>query len=163
MVAGPHCRDASPVPDVHEPRYDTPRLVNNAARVPHLNSVHGVRLLPGRQRLGRDLLPLAALNSLSALGAEIVGRSYGGGMLKLEPKEADVLPVPAPAVVSSAAEQLHALRPQLATALRGGELIAAIDLVDRALLVEGLGLRRKEVRVLRAAREAMFARRASRG
>lgn len=143
--------------------HDTPRLVNNAARVPHVNSVHGVRLWPGRQRVGQDLLPLAALNSLTALGAELVGRSYGGGMLKLEPKEADLLPVPALAVLSDAVDELRALRPQLAKALRGGELIDGIGLVDRVVLVDGLGLRRKDVKVLREARETLFARRSSRG
>lgn len=143
--------------------HDIPRLVANGARVPHLNSVHGVRLRPGRQRVGSDLLPIAALNSLTALGAEVVGRSYGGGMLKLEPKEADHLPVPAMSLVGAAAEQLRAVRPQLATAMRGGELLSAIDIVDRVVLVDGLGLRRKDVKILREAREAMFARRSSRG
>lgn len=158
------------VPMVEDPHlfltymnHDTPRLVNNAAGVPHLNSVHGVRLVAGRQRVGQDLLPIASLNSLTVLGAEIVGRSYGGGMLKLEPKEADLLPVPSIALVSELAGQLRALRPQLSSALRGGELLAVLDLVDRALLIEGLGLRRKDVKLLRAARDAMFARRASRG
>jgi hypothetical protein len=166
------CRVRKPwwrVPTVESPHlfltymnHDTPRLVSNTAGVPHVNSVHGVRLEPGRQRVGQDLLPIAALNSLTALGAEVVGRSYGGGMLKLEPKEAGLLPVPGFGVLSSVADQLRALRPQLSTALRGGELLAAFDLVDRALLVEGLGLRRRDVRRLREAREAMFARRTSR-
>jgi len=84
-------------------------------------------------------------------------------MLKLEPKEADLLPVPALAVLSDAVDELRALRPQLAKALRGGELIDAIDLVNRVVLVDGLGLRRKDVKVLREARETLFARRSSRG
>ncbi len=35
-----------------------------------------------------ELLPLAFLNSATLFSAEMVGRSYGGGVLKLEPKEA---------------------------------------------------------------------------
>lgn len=142
--------------------HDTPRLVRNAASVSHLNSVHGVRLRKGRQRLGRDVLPIAALNTLTMLGAELVGRSYGGGMLKLEPKEADQLPVPSHALVHDVSAALRDLHPLLGQALRGGALEEAVGLVDRALLIEGAGLRRRQVRDLREAREAMFARRSAR-
>ncbi len=71
---------------------DSPRLCANHARVHHVNSVHGVYLRPELRELGLDLLPLGALTSMTLLGAETVGRAYGGGMLKLEPKEADRLP-----------------------------------------------------------------------
>lgn len=143
--------------------HDTPRLVRNSAGIRHLNSIHGVRLHPGLIADGQDLLPIAALNTMTMLGAELVGRSYGGGMLKLEPKEADKLPVPSPELLRRNADQLRALRPQLSKALRGGRLVNAMDLVDRVLLVEGAGLKRQQVKVLREARDAMFARRVSRG
>jgi adenine-specific DNA-methyltransferase len=143
--------------------HDTPRLVRNAAKVPHLNSIHGVTLRSGRRQLGQDLLPLAALNSLTLLGAELVGRSYGGGMLKLEPTEADVLPVPSAELVSEAAPALRALRPSFGQMMRGRALSAAVDLVDRAVLIEALGLRREQIKALRTARELLFARRAARG
>ena len=65
---------------------DTPRLCTNRKSVYHLNSVHGVYLRKGLRQLGMDLLPLASLNSMTLLGAETVGRAYGGGMLKLEPR-----------------------------------------------------------------------------
>ena len=100
------CRVRSPwwkVPRVGVPdllltymNHDTPRLVANEAGVTYLNSVHGVTLQPEHRKLGRDLLPIGVLNSLTLLGAELVGRSYGGGILKVEPKEADLLPVPVP-------------------------------------------------------------------
>jgi hypothetical protein len=142
--------------------HDAPRLVHNSAGVPYLNSIHGVRLRTGHQRLGQELLPVAALNSMTVLGAELVGRAYGGGMLKLEPKEADVLPIPSKALVQAAADHLRAVRPQLGPALRGGALLDAAALVDEALLVHGAGLSRKDLKLLRDARTAMFERRAAR-
>jgi len=142
---------------------DTPRLSTNAARAGHLNSVHGVYLGAKVRKLGKDLLPLASLTSMTLVGAETVGRAYGGGMLKLEPREADRLPVPAPAVVEAAAERLAAIRPQVAGLLRGGKLVEAAKLVDDVLLVGELGMARSDVRVLRDAHAALTARRVARG
>lgn len=85
---------------------DTPRITTNNANVRHLNSVHGIYLNDTYRDVGRELLPLAALTSMTLVGAETVGRAYGGGMLKLEPREADRLPVPSPEVVDSARDGL---------------------------------------------------------
>jgi adenine-specific DNA-methyltransferase len=142
---------------------DTPRLTTNRARVHHLNSVHGVYLQPEHRQLGMDLLPLAALNSLTLVGAETVGRAYGGGMLKIEPKEADRLPVPSPGLIADAREHLTALRPQMATHLRNGCLVEAAHLVDDVLLVGELGMSRADVRALRDAHAELTARRVARG
>jgi len=142
--------------------HDRPRLVSNDARVDILNSVYGVTLRQGRKELGKELLPIAMLNSLSLLGAEMVGRAYGGGLLKLEPKEADRLPVPSKQLLEATAGPLRALRPQLSTALRSGRLTDAIKLVDRTILQEGAGLEWGQLRAIRRAREALFARRVSR-
>ncbi|MGH3627423.1 MAG: Eco57I restriction-modification methylase domain-containing protein, partial [Sciscionella sp.] len=97
---------------------DTPRISTNSARAHHLNSVHGIFLCREHRRLGTPLLPIAALNSITLLGAETVGRAYGGGMLKLEPREADVLPVPSPELARAHRAQLQALRRPVAAHLR---------------------------------------------
>ena len=166
------CRVRSPwwkVPRVRVPdlfltymNHDAPRLVANRARLHYLNSIHGVILRPGLRQLGMDLLPMAMLNSLTLLGAELVGRSYGGGMLKLEPKEADKLPLPSPDTLRDSQSALRALRPQLSRYLRNGELREVVKLVDRALLREHLKMRREAVERLREAREQLFQRRAIR-
>ena len=142
--------------------HETPRLVTNSARVRHLNSVHAVRLKSGRVRLGSALLPLAALNTLTSLSAELVGRSYGGGILKLEPTEANTLAVPSLATLQSWSVALQSLMPQLEKPLRGGALNDVIRQVDDALLIETLGLRKRDVRALEDARMMMFERRAAR-
>jgi hypothetical protein len=141
---------------------DRPRLVTNRAGVRHLNSLYGVRLRPGRRKLGMDLLPLAAVNSLTLLGGELVGRAYGGGMLKLEPREADNLPLPSFTLLGRVAANLRPLRARVAQAIRDGDLLGAVALVDQVILSDALGLAPERIEELREAREVMFGRRASR-
>jgi len=143
--------------------HDRPRLVTNNADVYHLNSLYGVTLKAGHRTVGRELLPIGCLNSLTLLGAEMVGRSYGGGLLKLEPTEADSLPVPSADVLERAGKELRPLRPQLSSALRRGKLGEAADLVDRVILRKLMGQSEKAVRLLRQARATLFSRRISRG
>ncbi|MCE6952402.1 N-6 DNA methylase [Cereibacter sphaeroides] len=166
VATGYKCRNRSPwwrVPLVRRPDlfltymdHERPRLVENAAGVQILNSVYGVCLTEERRQIGRELLPLAAINSVTLLGAEVVGRAYGGGLLKLEPREADRLPVPSLALVAERAEQLRAVKPQLATALRGGRVQKAAELVDRILFPSA------DLDAIRAAREILFRRRQAR-
>jgi adenine-specific DNA-methyltransferase len=142
---------------------DTPRLTTNSAGVRHLNSVHGVYLGEQTRDLGRELLPLASLNSVTLLGAELVGRAYGGGILKIEPREADQLPVPTPAVVAACRDALGARRPAVRAALRSGDLLAAVRLVDHVLLRGHLGLDAGQHAELVAAHALLTARRIARG
>lgn len=141
---------------------DTPRLTTNTAGALHLNSVHGVYLSPTHRTLGREILPVAALNSVTMLGAEFTGRAYGGGMLKMEPGEADLWALPSPAVALQARDALIALRPQVAGKLRTGKVLEAAKLVDDVLLVRTLGMRRGEVAEIRAARNTLAGRREAR-
>ncbi|MFF5296714.1 N-6 DNA methylase [Paractinoplanes globisporus] len=143
---------------------DTPRLCTNRARVHNLNSVHGLYLKPSHLRAGQELLSIASLNSVTLVGAETVGRPYGGGILKLEPKEADRLPIPALEVVQKSKEKLAAIRPQVAARLRTpGGLQEAVRLVDNALLVDTLGMTRSRVRTLRETYAQLSQRRIARG
>ncbi len=142
---------------------DTPRLSTNRARAHHLNSVHGVYLRPGLKQRGQELLPLGSLTSMTLVGAETVGRAYGGGMLKLEPREADRLPVPSAELLTAAQKRLSAIRPQVARLLRSSKLVDAAKLVDDVLLVGEAGMTRSKVRELRDAHAQLTARRIARG
>ncbi|WP_250279197.1 N-6 DNA methylase [Frankia sp. Cppng1_Ct_nod] len=140
----------------------TPQLATNLAAAAHLNSVHGVALEAEHRRTGRDLLPLAALNSVTMLGAETVGRAYGGGMLKLEPREAARLLVPAPELVERLRPQLSGARRTVARALAAGRLVDAVAVVDEVLLTDGIGLSRGAHEEVAAARYALWFRRNAR-
>lgn len=141
---------------------DTPRLTTNTAGAWHLNSVHGLYLSETHRDLGRELLPVAALNSVTMLGAEFTGRAYGGGLLKMEPGEADLWALPSPATVANARDELTAVRPQVAGKLRSGKVLEAAKLVDDVLLVRSLGMKRTDVAHVREAHAALAGRRESR-
>lgn len=143
--------------------HDRPRLTTNDAGALVLNSLYGVKLNAEVRDVGKATLPIACLNTVTLLGSEVVGRSYGGGLLKHEPREADLMPVPTPAILSAAAHELTLIAPQLATALRQNNLLRAVELVDAVVLERHLKLDALQLGQLRHAREALFQRRIARG
>ena len=138
---------------------DTPRLTANEAGARHLNSVHGVYLNDAHRELGRELLPLASLNSVTLLHAEMVGRAYGGGILKIEPKEADVWAMPSPALISTRADALCAVKQQVADLLEEGRLLDAVEVVDGIVLKRCGDLSVKQIKQIRRARTDLANRR----
>jgi tRNA1(Val) A37 N6-methylase TrmN6 len=73
--------------------HETPRLAWNQARALSTNLIHGVYLADP------SMAPAIAsgwANPATALSAEVEGRTYGGGILKLETKEAERVLLPAP-------------------------------------------------------------------
>jgi adenine-specific DNA-methyltransferase len=139
-----------------------PRLVTNSARVAFVNSMHGVRLRPHAPKSAKAALPLLALNSVTMLGAEVYGRSYGGGVLKMEPREAASLPVPAPAVLEAAFRRITAERHSLDRQLRNGIWTAVVKRVDEVLLRDVLKLSADETRELHEAARSLRERRLGR-
>lgn len=142
---------------------DTPRLTTNRARAHHLNSVHGVYLKPEHRDLACELLPLASLNSVTLLNAEMVGRSYGGGILKMEPREADRWAVPSPTLVAARAEALRSIKTRVGDLLNTGALLEAVRHVDEALLLDAAHVTSQELTSVRAAHQELTARRVTRG
>lgn len=140
--------------------HDRPRLIANESGARILNSLYGVKLKDARREIGRKLLPLACLNSITLLGAEVVGRAYGGGLLKLEPREADKLPVPSMSRISENADALAAIAPQLNSALRNNKLEDACRIVDPLLFSD---VTEEDWKLIRMAREMLFQRRRARG
>jgi adenine-specific DNA methylase len=134
--------------------YDHPRIIANGAGATSTDTIHRVRMLNGLAPLH---LAAASVNSVTFAFAEVLGRSYGGGVLELEPREAEALPFPDPHALTRAdAKEVDSL-------LRAGKLIAALDYVDARLLVQSLGLDRDLVSTLRGVWVRLRDRRLTRG
>ena len=129
------------------------RIVVNTARVLHTNTVHGVRL---KSTTNATALASTWTNSLSLLSSELVGRSYGGGVLKLEPTEAEAVVLPPLTGDDDRVRKLDEY-------VRGRDLRRALDLVDEIVLRQGLDLSGAQVLMLRDAGELLRSRRRGRG
>ncbi|HLM73272.1 MAG TPA: class I SAM-dependent methyltransferase [Polyangiaceae bacterium] len=133
-----------------------PRLVVNEARATNTNTVHGVFLSDPALAA-----PLAAafLSSATLLSAEIEGRSYGGGVLKMEPREALKLRVPdlSPRLI----ERLTAILPEIDALVRAQRTDEASAAVDRIVL--GDVMSEREVSSIRESLMSLRTRRMVRG
>ena len=142
-----------------------PRIVANPARAHHLNSIHGLRVRPELRALASRTLPLLALSSYSLLSAEIEGRSYGGGVLKLEPREADRWLVPNPET-AMLANELHGTLLNLGSKLiRSGDLAGASEIANQIVgdLLHEVSLVPIDSNAVRSARSDLLRRRLTRG
>lgn len=107
-----------------------PRITVNRAGATTTDTVHRVRV---REGVDVAALSTAFHNSATFAFTESMGRSYGGGILELEPGEAELLPVPPLGLVTPD------LVTDVDTLLKSGEVEKALDMVDRQVLVDGLG------------------------
>lgn len=129
-----------------------PLLVVNQAGATSTDTIHRVRL-----RSGVDAHRLAAafFNSLTLSWAEVCGRSYGGGVLELEPREAEELPIPYHANLPIDADKVASLLAQ-------GQPYEALNYVDGVVLQDYLGFDAMTRRRLRRAWEQLRDRRIER-
>lgn len=139
-----------------------PRLISNSAKVGFLNSMHGMRLRKGTPKCAKTALPLLMMNSVTILGAELYGRSYGGGVLKMEPREAARLPVPTPQGLEDAWERIRGERASLDNKLRIGHWEAVNERVDEVLLRDVLKLTPATTQVINQAARFLRERRVGR-
>lgn len=116
-----------------------PKIIVNKTKATCTDTIHRVRLLNGTKG---EVIAAAFLNSLTFAFSEVMGRSYGGGVLELEPNEAETLPLPLMGAERLDLSRLHEL-------LLRGDIEAVLDITDKTLLIDGLGLTAEEANLLR--------------
>jgi len=129
-----------------------PKLVENRTQATSTDTIHRVRYHQPQQA---DQISMAFLNSMTFAFAEVLGRSYGGGVLELEPNEAEQIPIPFFLDTQLDLEELDKLE-------RGGRIDAILDITDKKLLQGKMGLSKSEVELLRASWRKLSGRRMGR-
>ena len=162
------CRVRSPwysVPHVYEPDAFltymsgvTPRLVTNDARVVAPNTLHVVRLHP-QTTYTSDAIAALWPTSLTRLSVEIEGHALGGGMLKLEPREAENCLIPSPNIHNG---KLKQLANELDTLIRSNKQALAQERSDQEILKGELGLSQRDCHLLKEAADSLLNRRYAR-
>lgn len=130
-----------------------PKLVLNQGEASSTDTIHRVRFNPG---VNPQLAVLSFLNSLTFAFSEILGRSYGGGVLTFEPTEVEELPMPmlkTEGIIDF--EEIDLL-------MRQKKIIQVLDIIDKALLIDQLGYSKIEVQAFRSIWQKLSSRRIGR-
>ncbi|HWQ15964.1 MAG TPA: N-6 DNA methylase [Roseiflexaceae bacterium] len=159
------CRTRSPwfrVPHVYMPdillSYMSglkPRLVINDAAAVTPNNLHVVRMHP-LAPVGREALAVGWQTSLTRLSVELEGHALGGGMLKLEPTEAERVVVP---LFQASTVRVGAAAHELDLLLRNGSDEQARERADHMVLREVVGLSKQDCQLLSTAADMLRDRR----
>jgi len=159
------CRVRSPwysVPHVYQPdgflTYMSgvaPRFVSNDAGVVAPNSLHIVRR-HAQTKLSCDSIAALWQTSLTRLSVEIEGHALGGGMLKLEPSEAENSIVANPGIDEA---KLGELSIELDALVRSAKQKEAQEVADKIVLQEYLGVSKRDCVYLQKAAQRLVNRR----
>jgi adenine-specific DNA-methyltransferase len=117
--------------------YDFPRFVHNRAGATSTDTIHRLTC-----KAEPEAVVANAYTHLTAASAEIEGRSYGGGVLELEPTEAERLLMPARLAGALPLAECDGL-------VRAGRLDEVLAANDRLVLAGQLGLARGDCIMLR--------------
>lgn len=129
-----------------------PKLIINKARSTTTDTIHRVKANPGTNI---NLLTASFYNSLTFAHAEIIGRSYGGGVLELEPSESEKLLVPYDELADLDIEFVDKL-------IREKGVDELLDYVDQKLLIDLCGFSHKDVQEFRQIWRKLMGRRKTR-
>jgi len=91
-------------------------------------------------------IAISVVSSFSELSAELVGRSYGGGVLKLEPSEVSKLLI---AVPKDGFPNVNCHFDKMNQLLIDGDVQEAVSLADKITLSQYLGLEERDIKCLR--------------
>jgi len=130
--------------------YDFPRAVLNLTKATSTDTIHRMTC-----RESPEAVVAGLYSHLTAASAEMEGRSYGGGVLELEPTEAEKLLLPRTLGTGIPLVEIDAL-------VRSGRLQDALAQNDRQILMDNIGLSQTECAILKAIWTKMRERRRSR-
>ncbi len=158
---GYKCANRSPwfvVPSVWEPQgfllrqiYDFPRIILNRAEATCTDTIHRLNCNSEPEHF----IPLT-YTYLTGASAEIEGRSYGGGILAVEPTEAERLLVPARVLPAMPIKECDDL-------VRRGHLNELLRENSRLVLIDGIGISESDCETLKGIWNRMKERRLRRG
>ena len=117
--------------------YDFPRMVLNQAKVTSTDTIHRLTCKAKPEHVIAN-----TYTYLTAASAEIEGRSYGGGVLELEPTEAERLLMPAKLATALPLDECDRMT-------RAGDLDDVLAENSRLVLMDAMGLSRSECTLLR--------------
>jgi hypothetical protein len=122
--------DDGRVPDAFFPvmHHWGPRLVLNPYGFTNTNTIHRVYFREAVDDVSRKLIAISLLTSFSQLSAELVGRRYGSGVLKHEPREAEKIRILLPKLGAAAIERAFSA---IDRDLRAGERERAMKRADK--------------------------------
>ncbi len=137
--------DLQPVPDAFATcaRMGAPLLVLNQAGCQCTNALHAM-YLHYRSDASLPAIAVGFLTSAVSVWAELHGRRYGGGVLKMEPGTLNRTPVPMVQDAETAFDELNRL-------IRDGRETEARKRADDLVLGDQLGLSKKDIQRLQQA------------
>lgn len=113
-----------------------PKFVLNECSAVSTDTMHRVKFYPG---IKAENVLLSYYNSISFAFAEICGRSYGGGVLEILPREMGNIMLPK--IEKIDVNYRTELLQRVDTIVRSnGNIEAALDIVDQEILVDLLGI-----------------------
>ena len=130
-------------------RAGSPLLVLNRGECLNTNAVHSLTWR-NDVTVTPEAVAVGFLTSGVAAWAELAGRRYGGGVLKIEPGTLKRASVP---VVAGSEDRFHDIN----RLLRRGQEDEARRVADERVLRDGLGLGKEEVDMLRSTRSKLIA------
>ncbi len=129
-----------------------PKLILNSAGAACTDTIHRVRFA---EHVNPNAMAVSFFNSLTFAMSEVIGRSYGGGVLELEPNEAEELLIPYMEGSGGLFQKIDGL-------VRASKIEEALDIVDAAVLSAGIGLERDDLTRMRGIWRKLSARRIGR-
>lgn len=136
-----------------------PKLVINNCDAVSTDTMHRIKLYEG---VDPDLILLGYYNSISFAFTEICGRSYGGGVLEVLPREAGNVLIAN--IKKLNPKKKSVLIERLDNIIRtDAEIEEALDLIDREILIEELHVDKEICETCRSIWKKLQKRRINRG